>query len=136
MPERDLIGFVYFFHDVGTGVSGGGPAVWDPSGREVYDCRFYVDCHALRDRTWDPHRPGVAKPGDYLWAIASPEAHWHAITVAGDEPGVDVVMNGHLIRDGRLGSWSRARGGYCSAATAHRSAWCSAPRTGGRAGVG
>jgi hypothetical protein len=41
IPEQDMIGFVYFFHDVRTGVSGGGPALWDPSGEETYDCLFY-----------------------------------------------------------------------------------------------
>jgi hypothetical protein len=41
VPERDLNGFFYFFHDVRTGTSGGGPALWDPSGEQVYDCRFY-----------------------------------------------------------------------------------------------
>ena len=40
-PDRDINGFVYYFHDVRTGVSGGGPALWDPSGHEVYDCLFY-----------------------------------------------------------------------------------------------
>jgi hypothetical protein len=41
IPERDINGFVYYFHDVRTGVSGGEPALWDPSGEEVYDCLFY-----------------------------------------------------------------------------------------------
>ncbi len=41
IPERDINGFVYYFHDVRTGVSGGGPALWDPSGEEPYDCLFY-----------------------------------------------------------------------------------------------
>ena len=197
IPERDMIGFVYFFHDVRTGVSGGGPALWDPGGEETYDCLFYdwrwnqtvtghldfrdlrlpnslrqqvleplrryrlsyselglhldlewsalmpphemrygdletmtgarhfdqpgrvtgtavldgqrldVDCYALRDRTWGPHRPGASTSGDYLWAIASPEAHWHVITIAGDRPGVDAVMNGYLVRDGELGELVR-----------------------------
>jgi hypothetical protein len=190
VPQRDINGFVYYFHDVRTGVSGGGPALWDPSGEEVYDCLFYdwrwhqpptgtldfgdftlpnslrhevvepmqryrlsyaglglhldlewtalmaphelghgtdsaprhfdqpgrmagsatlngerldVDCYSLRDRTWGPHRPGARRSGDYLWAIASPESHWHAITVASREPGVDNVMGGYLMRDGELG---------------------------------
>jgi hypothetical protein len=197
VPERDMNGFVYFFHDVRTGVSGGGPALWDPSGEETYNCRFYdwrwlqpptgsldfrdfhlpnslrhevveplrryrlsydelglelrlewtalmaphelryagqptmtgarhfdqpgrvtgslfldgerldVDCWSLRDRTWGPHRPGAARSGDYLWAIASPEAHWHVITHASGEPGVDTVMNGYLMRDGELGELVR-----------------------------
>src|SRR5882757_6628744 len=29
LPERDLNRFVYYFHDARTGVSGGGPALWD-----------------------------------------------------------------------------------------------------------
>ncbi|MBL7498076.1 hypothetical protein I6A84_14520 [Frankia sp. CNm7] len=199
VPERRMNGFVYFFHDVRTGVSGGGPAVWDPSGEETYTCRFYdwrwlqpptgrldfgdftlpnslrhevveplrryrlsyaelgleldlewtalmapheirygnlstmtgarhfdqpgrmtgsllldgerleVDCYSLRDRTWGPHRPGASRSGDYLWAIASPEDHWHAITIASDEPGVDTVMNGYLVRDGELGELVRGQ---------------------------
>lgn len=189
IPERNINGFVYYFHDVRTGVSGGGPALWDPSGEEVYDCLFYdwrwrqpptgaidfedftlpnslrhevldpmrryrlcyaelglelelewtslmaphvlgqaspehchfdqpgrmrgaatlngerleVDCYAMRDRTWGPHRPGARRSGDYLWAIAGPEAHWHAITMAGREPGVDKVLGGYLMRDGQVG---------------------------------
>lgn len=189
IAERDINGFVYYFHDVRTGVSGGGPALWDPSGGEVYDCLFYdwrwrqpptgaldfrdftlpnslrhevvdpmrryrlsysqlgldlelewsalmdphvlgpaspehchfdqpgrmhgtatlngerldVECYAMRDRTWGPHRPGARRPGDYLWAIASPEMHWHAITLASREPGLDTVLGGYLVRDGVLG---------------------------------
>ncbi len=189
VPDRDIIGFVYYFHDVRTGVSGGGPAVWDPSGEEVYDCLFYdwrwrqpptgpldfrdfslpnslrhqvvepmqryrlsyselgldldlewtalmephvlghaspehchfdqpgrmrgtatlnderyeVDCHSMRDRTWGPHRPGARRSGDYLWAIAGPDAHWHAITMASREPGADKVVGGYLMRNGQLG---------------------------------
>ena len=197
IPERDLNGFFYFFHDVRTGVSGGGPALWDPSGEETYDCRFYdwrwlqpgtgplkfqdfrlpnslrhevleplhkyrlsyaelgleldlewtalmppheinysglpmmrgarhfdqagqvsgslvldgerltVDCYSLRDRTWGPHRAGASRSGDYLWAIASPDEHWHVVTIAGAEPGVDTVMHGYLVRDGELGELIR-----------------------------
>jgi hypothetical protein len=199
IPERTMNGFVYFFHDVRTGVSGGGPALWDPSGEETYDCRFYdwrwtqpptgpldfadfrlpnslrhevleplqryrlsyselgldfdlewtaimapheirygdlttmsdarhfdqpgrvtgslvldgerleVDSYSLRDRTWGPHRPGASRPGDYLWAIASPESHWHVITLGGSEPDVDTVMNGYLVRDGELGELVRGQ---------------------------
>lgn len=189
IPRRDINGFVYYFHDVRTGVSGGGPALWDPSGEQTYDCLFYdwrwtqpltgaldfadftlpnslrhevlepmqryrlsyselgldldlewtalmgphvlgesspehchfdqpgrmrgiatlngerldVDCYAMRDRTWGPHRPGARRAGDYLWAIAGPDAHWHAITMAGRDPGADNVLGGYLMRDGRLG---------------------------------
>ena len=190
VPERDINGFVYYFHDVRTGISGGGPALWDPSGEQVYDCLFYdwrwhqpptgpldfqeftlpnslghqvlepmrryrlsysqlgleldlewtalmephelghgratgprhfdqpgrmrgaatlngerldVDCYSLRDRTWGPHRPGARRSGDYLWAIASSESHWHAITLAGKQSGADAVMGGYLVRDGELG---------------------------------
>src|ERR1700754_3235132 len=41
VPQRQLNGFVYYFYDVRTGASGGGPALWDPSGEEIYDCLFY-----------------------------------------------------------------------------------------------
>jgi hypothetical protein len=190
IPERSINGFVYYFHDVRTGVSGGGPALWDPSGEQTYDCLFYdwrwhrpptgplnfcdfslpnslrhqvlepmrryrlsysqlgleldlewsasmapheigrgagprhfdqpgrisgsatlngecldVDCYSLRDRTWGAHRPGARFSGDYLWAIASPQSHWHAITVAGREPGVDRVAGGYFVRDGTLGEF-------------------------------
>jgi hypothetical protein len=186
--EHNINGFLYYFHDARTGVSGGGPALWDPSGEEVYDCLFYdwrwrqpptgaldfadftlpnslrhevmepmrryrlsysqlgldldvewtaimtphvlghaspehchfdqpgqmrgtatlngerfeVDCYAMRDRTWGPHRPGARRSGDYLWAIAEPDAHWHAITMASRDPGVDKVVGGYLVRDGQL----------------------------------
>jgi hypothetical protein len=172
VPERDINGFVYHFHDARTGIAGGGPALWDPTGGEVYDCLFYdwrwqqpptgaldfgdftlpnslrhrvvelewsslmpphvlgdgaggaphhfdqpgratgslvldgdrieVDCYSMRDRAWGPHHPGARRPGDYLWAIASPEAHWHTITVAGREPGRDVVVGGYLVRDAEV----------------------------------
>ncbi|MCK0177041.1 MULTISPECIES: hypothetical protein [Mycobacteriaceae] len=189
IPERDINGFIYYFHDVRTGASGGGPALWDPAGEEIYDCLFYdwrwqqpptgamefadftlpnslrhevveplrhyrlsyaalglefelewtalmgphalgpasaqrchldqpgrirgrmrlggedldLDCFSMRDRTWGPHRPGARRSGDYLWAIAGPDDHWHAITMAGDRPGADVLVGGYLVRDGRLG---------------------------------
>ena len=192
LPERDMNGFFYFWHNSASGTSGGGPALWDPTGEQTYDCRFYdwrwlqpptgpldfagfrlpnsaghemvepleryrltydelgfqldlewtalmaphemnygtttlasarhfdqaghvtgslvldgeqlaVDCFSLRDHTWGPHRAGAARSGDYLWAIASQDAHWQLIAVAGDEPGVDRVMNGYLVRDGEQG---------------------------------
>ncbi|MCT7661149.1 DUF7065 domain-containing protein [Mycobacterium deserti] len=189
VPDRNINGFLYYFHDVRTGVSGGGPALWDPTGEQVYDCLFYdwrwtqpptgaleftdfalpnslhhqvvepmrryrlsysnlgldldlewtalmaphvlgqaspqhchfdqpgrmrgrvtlngeridVDCYSMRDRTWGPHRPGARRSGDYLWAIAGPEAHWQTITMASKDPGVDTVIGGYLMRDGELG---------------------------------
>ncbi len=193
IPDRDINVFTYYFHDVRTGVSGGGPAVWDPTGQEVYDCLFYdcrwnqpltgamdytdftlpnslhhrvaeplrryqlaysalglefdlewtaimaphalgpaspenahldqagrmtgtmrlngeefnVDSFSMRDRTWGPHRPGARRSGDYLWAVASPDEHWHAITMASDTPGVDMLAGGYLVRDGQLGELKR-----------------------------
>ena len=65
--------------------------------------RLDVDCYAMRDRTWGPHRPGARRSGDYLWAIAGPDAHWHAITMAGRDRGEDNVLGGYLMREGRLG---------------------------------
>jgi hypothetical protein len=41
VPERDINGFVYYFYDARTGTCGGGPALWDPSGEQTYDCLFY-----------------------------------------------------------------------------------------------
>ncbi|MBB3748834.1 hypothetical protein FHT44_001295 [Mycolicibacterium sp. BK634] len=191
IPERNLNGFVYYFHDARTGTSGGGPALWDPSGEEIYDCLFYdwrwhqpptgplefsdftlpnslrhevveplhryrlsysqpglefeldwtglmpphefgtvrdpaipthfdqpghmqgtlvlngeqltVDCLAMRDRTWGPHVHEQPRSGDYLWAIASPESHWHSIAINVGEPGVDIAVGGYLARDGKVG---------------------------------
>lgn len=186
VPERDINGFVYYFHDARTGISGGGPAIWDPTGEETYDCLFYdwrwtqpptgaldyndftlpnslchrviepqqryrltysalgldldlewtalmephvlgaasaehghidqpghargeltlhgehiaVDCYSMRDRTWGPHRPGARQSGDYLWAVADPENHWHALTMARDTPGPDTVLGGYVVRGG------------------------------------
>ena len=196
IPEREMNGFVYFFHNSRTGTSGGGPALWDTSGEDMYNCRFYdwrwlqpptgpldyrdftlpntarhemvdplqryhlsyselgldldlewtavmaphelrygdalpttarhfdqpgrvtgslvldgerldVDCFSMRDHTWGPHRAGAARSGDYLWAVASPDAHWQLLAVAGDEPGVDRVMNGYFVRDGEQGELVR-----------------------------
>jgi hypothetical protein len=192
VPERDINGFVYYFHDNRTGSSGGGPALWDPSGEQPHDCLFYdwrwrqpltgpmdfndftlpntlrhqvvepltryrltysalglefdlqwsalmaphhigngaeedsvadhydqpgrmtgslildgerfeIDCYSMRDRTWGPHRPGAARSGDYLWAIASGGAHWHAITLESRTPGVDKVIGGYLVQDATIG---------------------------------
>src|SRR6185437_3122572 len=41
IPERDINGFIYYFHDARCGITGGGPALWDPSGEQPYDCLFY-----------------------------------------------------------------------------------------------
>jgi hypothetical protein len=189
IPERDINGFIYYFHDVRCGISGGGPALWDPTGEQPYDCLFYdwrwrqpptgpidfddftlpnglrhrvtersrryrlgyaqlgldfelewtalmpphqlgpvddaaghfdhpgrltgaltldaerfeIDCYSIRDRTWGPHRPGAPRSGDYLWAVASPDDHWHAISMESRKQGVDKVIGGYLFADGRLG---------------------------------
>lgn len=189
VPERDINGFIYWFHDVRCGLSGGGPALWDPRGEQSYDCLFYdwrwrqpptgtidfddftlsnslrhrvvepsrryrleycelglqfelewealmpphllgpvgdaaghldhpgrlagtltldgehfdIDCYAIRDRTWGPHRAGAQRSGDYLWAVASPDDHWHALTMQSRTPGVEKVVGGYLHTDGRLG---------------------------------
>lgn len=198
IPERDLTGFMYYWHNARTGIAGGGPALWDPSGEDTYDCRFYdwrwiqpatgtldladfrlpnslhhemveplqryrmsysalglqldlewsalmpphelrygnqpsvtasrrhfdqpgrmtgsivlhgeqidVDCWSMRDRTWGAHAPGAARSGDYLWAIASPNTHWHALTMESGEPGIDTLVNGYLVRDGVMGELVR-----------------------------
>jgi hypothetical protein len=65
--------------------------------------RLEIDCYSLRDRTWGPHRPGARRPGDYLWAIESADSHWHALTIAGNEPGIDRVAAGYFVKDGELG---------------------------------
>ena len=218
IPEREMNGFVYFFHNSRTGTSGGGPALWDTSGEDMYNCRFYdwrwlqpptgrldyrdftlpnsarhemvdplhryhlsyselgldldlewtalmaphelryddaqpdhhpplrpagtrhrllvldgerldVDCFSMRDHTWGPHRAGAARSGDYLWAVASPDAHWQLLAVAGDEPGVDRVMNGYFVRDGEQGELVRGERRVWSAAGARRCASCSMSRT-------
>lgn len=189
VPERDINGFLYFFHDVRSGMSGGGPALWDPTGEMPHDCLFYdwrwrqpptgsiafddftlpnslghqviepgrrhrltyrqlglelavewtalmpphhlgppsdaaghfdqpgrmtgrlsldgaehdIDCFSMRDRTWGPHRAGAARSGDYLWAIASPDDHWHALAMESRAPDVDRVVGGYLFAGGRLG---------------------------------
>lgn len=64
--------------------------------------RIAIDCFSLRDRTWGPHRPGATRAGDYLWAVASADSHWHAIT-GSDERGVQTVRNGYLFRAGVIG---------------------------------
>lgn len=190
VPDLDINGFVYYFHDARCGISGGGPALWDPNGEEPYDCLFYdwrwrqpptglidfddftlpnslrqqviepsrryrltyanlglefelewtalmaphhlgpaddsaghfdhpgrmtgaltldgrrfdIDCHSIRDRTWGPHRAGAQRSGDYMWAVASPEDHWHALAMESRTPGKpDRVIGGYLFADGRLG---------------------------------
>ncbi|MEX5635365.1 DUF7065 domain-containing protein [Parafrankia sp. FMc2] len=41
VPERDLAGFVYFYHRPNIGYTVGGVAAWDRSGGENYDCLLY-----------------------------------------------------------------------------------------------
>lgn len=50
VPEHALNGWVYIWHDARSGISGGGPAVWDPTGEQDYDCLFY-DWRWLQPRT-------------------------------------------------------------------------------------
>ena len=100
-------------HELGHGTASA-PRHFDQPGRMQGSAtlngeRFDVDCYSLRDRTWGAHRPGARRSGDYLWAIASPQSHWHAITVAGKEPGADAVMGGYLVRDGVLGELVRGK---------------------------
>lgn len=84
--------------------------------------RLEVDCFSMRDRTWGPHRSGAIRSGDYLWAIASPRDHWHAITMAGRGDGVDHVVGGYLVADGVAGelvSGTRRVAARCDGAPAH-----------------
>ncbi len=41
VPERDLSGWVYFYHRPNMNFSVGGIALWDPSGDQHYNCRYY-----------------------------------------------------------------------------------------------
>lgn len=41
IPERALSGWVYFYHRPNMRYSVGGVALWDPSGRNTYDCRYH-----------------------------------------------------------------------------------------------
>lgn len=41
VPERDLSGFVYFYHRPNMGYTVGGISAWDPKGAENYDCIAY-----------------------------------------------------------------------------------------------
>jgi hypothetical protein len=41
VPERQISGFVYFFHRPNLHYSVGGVALWDPSGDYVWDCLYY-----------------------------------------------------------------------------------------------
>lgn len=41
VPERRLCGWIYFFHRTTLGYTIGGVAAWDPSGEEVWNCRFH-----------------------------------------------------------------------------------------------
>jgi hypothetical protein len=189
VPERDINGFVYFYYNARLRLAGGGPAVWDPSGDQMYDCLFCdwdwfqpvpdglvyenftlpsslsqemvsplttyrlaysrrgceldlewhaampaqpssmsqlepagvrhfdqpgsmrgevriggdalpIDCYSLRDHTWGPQRFDQLQPGDYFWAVASPEENWHAITIQSAGGGPEHVVDGYLVREG------------------------------------
>lgn len=41
VPERNLNGFIYFYHRPNMRFSKGGIAVWDPSGERTWNCRFH-----------------------------------------------------------------------------------------------
>lgn len=41
VPERDLTGFVYFYHRPNMNYTVGGVGVWDPSGEHEWDCLYY-----------------------------------------------------------------------------------------------
>jgi hypothetical protein len=189
VPGREVNGFVYFYYNVRLRLAGGGPAVWDPSGEQMYDCLFCdwdwfqpvpeglvfekftlpsslsqemvspldtygltysrrgfeldlewhaimppqassmahlepaglshfdqpgrmtgvvrangetlsIDCYSLRDHTWGPQRFDQLQPGDYFWAVASPEDNWHAITIQGPDGGLEQLADGYLAREG------------------------------------
>ncbi|MCV7412452.1 DUF7065 domain-containing protein [Mycobacterium florentinum] len=54
IPERTLNGFVYFYHRPNMKYSSGGIAIWDPTGEEMYNCRYY-DMGSIfpLDPTWE-----------------------------------------------------------------------------------
>jgi hypothetical protein len=41
VPERQLTGWVYFYHRPNMNYSVGGMALWDPSGEHEWDCLYY-----------------------------------------------------------------------------------------------
>lgn len=41
VPDRNVSGWVYFFHRPNMNLTVGGVALWDPSGAETYDCLVY-----------------------------------------------------------------------------------------------
>lgn len=57
--ERDLAGWVYFYHRPNMGYTIGGVCAWDPSGAENYDCLFY-----------DWGEPYPLKPGAEMFDFA------------------------------------------------------------------
>ncbi len=46
IPERNLCGFIYFYFRPNMNLVVAGPAIWDNTGEEVYNCRYYG---------WDQH---------------------------------------------------------------------------------
>lgn len=41
VPEKLLNGWIYFFHRTTLGYTIGGVAAWDPSGEEIWNCRYH-----------------------------------------------------------------------------------------------
>jgi hypothetical protein len=41
VPDRDITGWVYFFHRPNMNYSVGGVGIWDPSGQYEWDCLYY-----------------------------------------------------------------------------------------------
>ena len=53
LPERDMTGFVYFYHRPNMHYSVGGVAFWDPTGDRTYNCRYHDwgDTYAMAEGT-------------------------------------------------------------------------------------
>lgn len=73
IPERNIAGWVYFFHRPNMKLSVGGVALWDGNGEEMYDCLFHE---------WDQHQ--ALPPESDMFEFSLREGH--GLTVSLKEP--------------------------------------------------
>jgi hypothetical protein len=83
LPERNINGWVYFFHRPNMKLSVGGVALWDGNGEDIYDCLFHE---------FDLHQ--ALPPGSDMFDFSLREGH--GLTVSLKEP----LKTYHLVYEG------------------------------------
>ena len=140
VPERNLCGFIYYYFRPNMNLVVAGPAIWDNTGEDVYNCLYYGwDQHlaipdgaqmydftlsnSLSATMIEPqqeYRFGYDRYGvkiDLTWT-ATMQPHYMKLTRSGDEnPGIKNWVKqegelsvGHYEQPGRFAGWIEIRG--------------------------